>query len=70
MAEALTLKPCPFCGGGAAHGLWAEGRMSVRCMTCDAEGPPCAKPVPEFCISIRPWIDEAYQNWNRRMARG
>lgn len=60
-------KPCPFCGSGAvAHGIFAGGYMMVRCMRCDASSPSSKKPVPEVCIDIRPWIDEAIEAWNRR----
>lgn len=56
---------CPFCGGGAAHGLWADRRMAVRCLRCDAKG-PSTDAVPEVCINIRPFIDQAIAAWNRR----
>lgn len=56
---------CPFCGGGAAHGLWADRRMAVQCFRCYAMGPSTDE-VPEVCIDIRPFIDQAIAAWNRR----
>lgn len=60
----MNVIPCPFCGGAAAHGLWGDRRMAVRCFRCDAMG-PSTDVVPEVCINIRPFIDQAVDAWNR-----
>ena len=65
MKEGDDVAACPFCGGDAAHGLWGDRRMAVRCMRCDAKG-PSTDVVPEICINIRPFIDQAYAAWNTR----
>ncbi len=68
-AGKVELASCPFCGSGAvAHGLWADQRMAVRCMSCDTSGPSTKTVVPEHCIDVRPWINEAIAAWNRRIA--
>lgn len=53
-----SLKPCPFCGGGASGGVNARGKYQVICLKCLA----ASVPFPNEKLVI--------EAWNRRVGEG
>lgn len=52
---AITLKPCPFCGGTAEHTVWGLDKYNrVGCSRCDIE----------FDHFLR--AEDAAEAWNNR----